>query len=144
MSLLPSLAVTASGLKAQKMQMDITSANLANAQTTRGPDGKPYQRISPVFEAVPLNFETALKDQIDVQLSEVKLAEIYKDPTPFQRVYDPGHPDADKKGFVELPNVNLVQEMTDMLMASRAYEANVTAFNTTKTMALKILDMAKV
>lgn len=144
MPLLPSLTISASGLKAQKIQMDITSANLANAQTTRGPDGKPYRRISPVFEAIPIQFETALKDAVGVELQEVNLKSIEKDQTPLSRVYDPGHPDADEKGFVEMPNVNLVQEMADMLLASRAYEANVTAFNTTKTMALKLLDLGKV
>lgn len=143
MSLIPALDISATGLKAQKFKMDLTSANLANAQTTRGPDGLPYKKVNPVFQAVPVSFETELHNEMGVNLQEVKLAGIQEDPTPFRRVYDPSHPDADQSGFVSMPNVNLVQEMADMLLASRAYEANVTAFNTSKTMALKLLDVGK-
>lgn len=143
MSLIPALDISASGLKAQKFKMDLTSANLANAQTTRGPDGLPFRKVNPVFEAVPVQFETDLHNEMGVQLNEVKLTGVQEDPTPFKRFYDPGHPDADQEGFVQMPNVNLIQEMADMLLASRAYEANITSFNTSKSMALKLLDIGK-
>jgi len=99
--------------------------------------------VFPVFEAKPIEFESELNNELGLELDEVKLTGLQKDPAPFKRVYDPGHPDADPKGFVSMPNINLVQEMADMLLASRAYEANVTAFNTTKNLAMKLLDVGK-
>lgn len=144
MTLIASFIVSSSGLEAQKIKMDLASSNLANVQTTRGPDGKPYRKVTPIFESVPIEFDGELQKEMGTPLQQVKLAGLEKDMTPLKRVYDPGHPDADDKGFVELPNVNLIQEMSDMLLASRAYEANVTAFNTTKTMALKSLDLGKI
>lgn len=143
MALLPALSISATGLQAQKLKMDLSSANLANAQTTRGPDGRPYSKVFPIFESVPTDFQNTLNKELGVELQEVKLTGFQQDTTPFKRVYDPGHPDADDTGFVSLPNVNLVEEMADMLLASRAYEANVTAFNSTKQMALKLLDVGK-
>lgn len=144
MSFIPAFKVSASGLAAQKIKMDLASTNLANAQTTRGPDGKAYRKAIPIFEAVPLKFENELQNAMDIKLEEVQLVGIQKDDSPLRKVYDPSHPDADPQGFLELPNVNLMKEMSDMLIASRAYEANVTAFNTTKNMALKLIDLGKV
>lgn len=143
MSFVTSFQVSASGLEAQRLRMDLASMNLANAQTTHGPDGKVYQKVKPVFETRPLEFGNALEKEMGIELQAVAVSSIQKDTTPPRRSYDPGHPDADKDGFVSLPNVNLMEEMADMMLASRAYEANVTAFNTTKGIALKALELGK-
>lgn len=143
MAFVPAFSLSTAGMNVQRIKMDITSSNLANAQTTRGPDGEPFRRIVPIFEAVPLEFDSELNKQLGVNLSQVKMTGFERDDAPFRRVYDPGHPDADGKGFVSLPNVNLIQEMSDMLLASRAYEANATAFNTTKGMVMKLFDIAR-
>ncbi|MCP5464763.1 MAG: flagellar basal body rod protein FlgC [Deltaproteobacteria bacterium] len=147
MTFIPSFKINASGLHAQKIKMDLSSANLANAQTTKAADGQPYRKATPIFEAVPLKFDEmvgAESQMMDgVNLETVEFRGVSRDDSPFKRVYDPSHPDADQTGFVKLPNINLMSEMADMLLASRAYEANVTAFNTTKNMALKVLDLGK-
>lgn len=143
MSLISAFEVTASGLSAQRLRMDIASTNLANAQTTRGPDGKPFSRLIPEFEAVAMENDPVFSADVNRVMAKVELNEIKKDQSPPKRVYDPGHPDADGLGFITLPNINLMQEMADLLMASRAYESNVTAFNTTKSMALKAIEIGK-
>ncbi len=143
MTFVPAFSLSTAGMNVQRVKMDVTSSNLANAQTTRGPDGEPYKRIIPIFEAVPLEFDNTLNNEMGVPLSQVKMTGFKRDDAPFRRVYDPGHPDADDTGFVSLPNVNLIQEMSDMLLASRAYEANATAFNTTKGMVMKLFDIAR-
>lgn len=144
MPFVPSFLISSSGLSVQKTKMDLASTNLANAQTTRAADGKTYRRAVGVFSAVPLGFETELQSQMGIELEKVQLAEVTRDPSPLKNVYDPSHPDANAQGFVQLPNVNVMQEMSELLLASRAYEANVTAFNTSKAMALKLLDIGKV
>lgn len=138
----PSFDISASGLEAQRMRMDLTSANLANAQTTRGPDGGPYKKMRPIFEAKPMEFEDAMAEA-NIELSTVAVAGIQKDDSKPRLVYDPAHPDANEKGFVALPNINLMEEMADMLLASRSYEANVTAFNMSKAMAMSALNLGK-
>lgn len=144
MSLISAFEITASGLSAQRLRMDLASTNLANAQTTKGPDGKPFSRLIPEFEAVPVEYDPVFTPEVNSVMSKVNLEQIKKDQSTPRRVYDPGHPDADPNGFVSLPNVNLMQEMADLMMASRAYESNVTAFNTTKSMALKAIEIGKV
>jgi flagellar basal-body rod protein FlgC len=144
MSFMPNFDITASALSAERLRMDVTSGNLANTQTTRGPDGQPYRKLMPVFEAQPIEFEDTLSGELNLQLSKVAVTGIEKDARPPKRVYDPGHPDADKDGYVSLPNINVMEEMADLMMASRTYEANVTAFNTSKQMVLKTLDIGRV
>jgi flagellar basal-body rod protein FlgC len=125
--------VAASGLSAERGRMNVIASNLANAHTTRGPDGSPYRRLDPVFVSQPVapgSFDPVLRS-----VQEVKLAGVRADGAPGTLVYDPGHPDADAKGYVEYPNVNVVTEMVNLMTASRAYEAGVTSIESLKTMA---------
>ena len=133
MGLFDALNVSASGMSAERLRMDVIASNLANANTTRGVDGRPYQRKEVVLEQGGSSFQQALDG--------VKVAGVVADPSPARRVYDPGHPDADPQGFVSLPNVTPVTEMVDMITASRGYEANVQAMNAAKSMFTKTLDV---
>jgi flagellar basal-body rod protein FlgC len=132
-------AISASGLRAQRLRMDVIAANLANAQSTRTPDGGPYRRHEVVLEAQPTS--GTFEDALNSSNPGVRVARIVADDRPPQLVFDPGHPDADAKGYVAMPNVNVVTEMVDMMAATRAYEANVAALNAAKTMAMKTLDI---
>ncbi len=138
MDFLSALKVSASGLSAERVRVNLAASNLANADATRGPDGKPYARLDPVLEAVP--FEQALGG---AELSSVGVAEIRKDDGPGRRVFSPSHPDADKDGFVTLPDVNPVHEIVNLMSAQKAYDANATAVDTLKTMAQRALEIAR-
>jgi flagellar basal-body rod protein FlgC len=154
MSFFDSLNISATGLTAERMQMDVTSENLANAETTKGADGQPYRRKDVVLQeagGATNDFASVLSG---IQgggsggtgagvTNGVKVAGIVDDSSPLKRIYDPGHPDADKDGYVTMPNVNTVTEMTDLISSSRAYEANVTAMQTAKTMFSKTLDILR-
>lgn len=135
------MEVAASGLSAERGRMNVIASNLANARTTRGANGLPYQRQDPVFQAkqvAPLAFDPILR-----QLNEVQMTGTRPDPTPGQLVYEPSHPDANAQGYVQYPNVNVVTEMVNLMTASRAYEAGVTSIESIKAMAraaLKIGD----
>lgn len=130
------LNVSASGLEAQRIRMNIIAGNLANAQSTRTPEGGPYRRKDVVFSEV-------LSSVTGNGPAEVRVSGIIEDQRPFQVVYDPQHPDADAEGYVQMPNVNLLEEMVNMMSASRSYEANVTAINSAKSMANKALEIGK-
>lgn len=145
MNFLSALNISGSGLTAQKMRMDIISQNIANADVTKTKSGGPYTRKMVVLRSMEgsTNFRSALDKASEVKAMGVKVDKILEDTAPFVPVYDPTHPDADKKGYVMMPNVNTTQEMVDMLGASRAYEANVTAFNASKSMALKALEIGR-
>ena len=136
-----SFKVCASGFAAQRAKMDVIISNLANVNTTRMPDGSPYKRQIAVFASEPVegSFDSVLGDS----LQEVKVKGIVEDTDCLKQVYDPGHPDADANGFVTMPDINSIVEMSDMIMANRAYEACVTAFDATKSMALKTLEIGK-
>jgi flagellar basal-body rod protein FlgC len=125
--------------------MDVTAENLANAQTTRGAAGGPYRRKAVVLqEATGSGFGSALAGAQGGQPpGGVQVGGITEDPSPPRKVYDPGHPDADAQGYVQLPNVEPVTEMVDLISASRAYEANVTAMQTAKSMFTKTLDLLR-
>ncbi|HTT69733.1 MAG TPA: flagellar basal body rod protein FlgC [Anaeromyxobacteraceae bacterium] len=140
MDFLSALHISASGLAAERVRVNLASSNLANAESTRGPDGKPYQRLDPVLEAVPFGEELAAAD--GAAPMGVQVAQVAKDPTPGRRVFDPSHPDADAKGFVTLPNVNPIHEVVNLMSASRSYDANSSALETLKTMAQRALDIA--
>ncbi|MCX7856708.1 MAG: flagellar basal body rod protein FlgC [Deltaproteobacteria bacterium] len=131
------LKISASALSAQKTRMEVVSSNLANIHTTRTEEGTPYRKKEVVF--VPENFNDTLKRRLE----GVKVQEIVESDKPFHRVYDPSHPDADKEGYVTYPNVNLIEEVTDMMDASRSYEANLNVINTTKEMIIKTLEIIK-
>ena len=144
MSFFDAIRIAASGLTAQRVRMDVTSENLANADTTQGAGGQPYQRQEVVLQQIG-GFGAALAGAMNQTPAAggVQVAGIVSDPTPNQLVYDPGNPDADSKGYVKMPNVNSVTEMVDMIDESRSYEANVTAMNTSKDMYQKTLDLLK-
>jgi flagellar basal-body rod protein FlgC len=146
MAFLNSINISASGLTAEKLRMDVISRNIANVNTTRTADGTPYRRQVVVFQEGDNNvsFSDYLNDASRRLIgSGVKVVGITEDDTPFKSVYDPGHPDADEKGYVEMPNVDVMTEMVNMISASRAYEANVTAINSAKSMALKALEIGR-
>jgi flagellar basal-body rod protein FlgC len=141
------LKITASGLTAQRLRMDVIAANVANAETTRTTEGGAYQRKLVVFRTdQPRNNFAPIGSRFTSEAAVtggVRVDGILSDDSPGHRVYDPDHPDADEEGFVTYPNVNIVTEMTDMLSATRSYEANVTVFNALKAMALKALDIGR-
>lgn len=145
MSIFKAMDISSSGLAAQRLRMNILSSNLANAQTTRTPEGGPYKRRDVVFTAQPLQgaFQDLLSGGHDGKLTEVKVTGIHEDPNPPRRVLDPTHQDADADGYVEMPNVNIMTEMVNMIAATRAYEANATALNDAKQMALKSLEIGR-
>lgn len=136
----------ASGLTAERLRMDVISNNIANANTTRTAKGGPYRRQLVVFE--PRSEQASFSQLLSKEMGDgagdgVKVVGITEDDSPTRMVYDPHHPDANQAGYVEMPNVNIVTEMVDMITATRAYEANVTAVNSAKSMALKALEIGK-
>ncbi len=136
--------ISASGMGAQRLRMDIIAGNIANIDTTRSEDGGPYRRKLPIFkERDGSLFSSILKNKTGQGGKGVEVSSIVEDSSPFKIVYNPSHPDANEDGLVALPNINLVNEMVDMIDASRAYEANVTAFNTLKSMAAKALEIGR-
>lgn len=133
MSLLKTMEISASGLTAQRLRLDIIASNLANAETTRTDEGVPYRRQVPVFREV--------LDRVSGMSKGVEVVGILRDNSPFRMVYDPGHPDANQGGYVLYPNVNPVVEMTDMISATRSFEANLTLITSAKSMFLKALEI---
>ena len=153
MSVFASLRTSASGLSAQRLRMDLISNNIANAETTRTAEGGAYRRQQVLFMPKVLGrlpfFEqlrgtSSLRGQVPgLELEGVQPLAVVEDQSPTRLVYDPAHPDANPDGFVEMPNVNIVTEMADMLSATRSYEANVTVFNAAKQMAQRAIDLAR-
>lgn len=135
MDLFRDLNISVSAILAQKVRLNTIASNMANIETTRTPEGGPYRRKDVVFQSVLMDEEQALEG--------VEVAEVVEDPSPFKVVYDPSHPDADERGYVLMPNVNMIEEMVNMVLTTRAYEANVNAFNITKTMYLKALELGR-
>lgn len=144
MNIFNTLKVSASGLSAERLRMDLIADNIANAETTRTEKGGPYRRKLAVFTPQK-NFESILQRELEAE--GVKVQRIIEDKAPFRLVYNPSHPDAKpdgpQKGYVEMPNIDIVTEMVDMIGATRAYEANVTALNAAKSMALKALEIGR-
>jgi len=136
-----SLRISSSGLSAERLRMDTIASNIANATTTRGEDGQPYRRKIAVFEE---NLTKEINNNSkEANLNGVKAIGIVDDDSELRRVYDPTHPDADLEGYVLMPNVNILNEMADMIAATRAYEANVTAINSEKSMFMKALEIGR-
>lgn len=133
-----SFDISASGIFAQRVRMDIIANNIANAESTRTADGEPYRRQTVSFRAL---YEDAAGRQ--VVPAGVCVDGIFEDPTDYRLVYDPGHPDADASGYVKMPNVNVVEEMVDMVSATRAYEANVAALNAAKSMISTAIELGR-
>ncbi|HVI18567.1 MAG TPA: flagellar basal body rod protein FlgC [Gaiellales bacterium] len=148
MGLFDALNISGTGLSAERLRMDVTAENLANAQTTRGANGGPYRRkVVTLQEANGGGFDTALAAAQSSQPGSapggVEVSGIAEDSAPDRMVYDPGHPDADANGYVKMPNVNPVSEMVDLISSSRAYEADVTAMQAAKSMFSKTLDILR-
>ena len=148
MGMFDALNVSATGLTAERLRMDVTAENLANAQTTRGANGQAYRRKEVVLQETPGSFGASLSAAMggsgNGSSGGVQVAGIVQDTTsPLKRVYDPGHPDADAQGYVSMPNVDTVTEMVDLISAQRAYEANVTAMQSAKQMFSRTLDLLR-
>ncbi|TSK04602.1 MAG: flagellar basal body rod protein FlgC [Geobacter sp.] len=145
MDFFTSMDISASALAAERTRMNLISSNLANVNSTRTAEGGPYRRKDAVFTATPLkeagSFGAALSRANDAR--SVQVTQVNEDPRPPRMQYEPGHPDADPNGYVAYPNINVVEEMADMITASRSYEANITATNAAKSMALKTLDLLR-
>jgi flagellar basal-body rod protein FlgC len=146
MDMMAGLHASFSGLQAQRARMNIIASNLANAEVTRTPEGGPYQRKEVIFAALPpaASFEELLQGHLKDGVSEVRVVDITSAPNDMRLVYDPEHPDANAQGYVAYPNINVLQEMADLVAASRLYEANVTAINATKDMMLRALQIGRV
>jgi flagellar basal-body rod protein FlgC len=129
---------SASALDVQRARMEVAVSNLANAESTRGPDGQPYRRRAVVLETVQPDGEP-----FSVQAAGVRVAEVVQDQAEFRRRYEPSHPDADENGFVAVPNVDVPEEMVDMLGAARAYQANLTAIGLIRDTVQRALDLAR-
>jgi len=145
MGVFSGMNISATGMTAQRTRLDIISENIANVNTTRDADGNVYRRKSVIFQEKGYpSFDEVLLGTNGYIGQGVKITRIFEDEeTDCRMVYDPSHPDANEDGYVTYPNVNTVTEMTDMIDASRAFEANVTAFNATKNMQLKALELGK-
>ncbi len=145
MDLFTAMDTSSSALSAERTRMNLISSNLANVNTTRTPEGGPYKRKDAVFSATPVvdGFGRALDGATGKHLRQVSVTEIVEDKSAPRMQYDPGHPDADPQGYVAMPNVNVVEEMADMITATRVYEANVMTAQAAKNMALKTLEISK-
>ena len=141
MNLLTALDVNASGLTAQRQRVEVSSANLANSQTTRTEEGGAYRRKDVVFQAS--SFHDSLGSAMSQGVTGVEVSGVVEDSRPFDRRYEPGHPDADKEGYVSYPNVNAMEEMANLVEAARSYEANLAAIGIVKTMINRTLDIGR-
>jgi flagellar basal-body rod protein FlgC len=136
------MEISASGLSAQRTRLNTIASNLANAQTTQTAQGGPYRRVDPVFEAIALDKMRALSAS-ERSVSMVRVARVVSDPRPGPLVYSPDHPHANPAGYVQYPNVNVVEEMVNMITASRAYEAGISALKATETMANSAIGLGR-
>lgn len=145
MDFFSSMNVSSSALTAERTRMNLISSNLANANATRTPEGGPYKRKDAVFAATPVEsrFTRALDNATGREVRQVEVMQIIEDQNQPRMQFDPSHPDANPQGYVAMPNVNVVEEMADMINATRTYEANVTAVQAAKSMALKTLEISK-
>ncbi len=152
MAFLGSMNIVGSGLTAQQLRLDVISENITNLNTTRTENGDgPYRRKVVVFEAESgrNDFRMAMASAMGAsnrgyeRTGGVKVVEIAEDPSPFTISYDPTHPDADEEGYLEMPNITLVKEITDAMAATQAYSANVTAFNTLKAVVARGMDIGR-
>jgi len=144
--LFTSMHISSAGMSAQRSRMDIVAENIANAESTKTRGGGPFRRSQVIFETVGQNsdFNSVFRGHLSHNGPQsVKVAEITKDPSPFNQIFDPSHPDADANGMVSMPNVNTIEEMVDMNSAARSFEANVTTMDASKRMFLKALELLR-
>ena len=144
MDFLTSMKIGASGLTAQRLRMDTIASNMANIETTRTPEGGPYKRKDVMFTALPLNeFATTLEDALADHVRQVAVTEVVEDQSPPTMIFNPNHPDANTEGYVAMPNINLMEEMVNLINATRSFEANVQSINAAKSMALRAIDLGR-
>lgn len=139
MGLINTFGISASGLVAQRVRLQTVASNMANARTTRTPEGGPYVRQLPVLQAVSNDFGS----ELDRELSRVEVADVVDSTEPFVLVYEPGHPDADASGYVRFPNVDVLKEMVDLMTTARTYEANTNVVDVTKRLAMAAIDIGR-
>ena len=142
MSFLTALDISANGMSAERLRINVISSNIANINTTKTPEGGPYRRKDVIFEATPVNSENSFENQL--QLETVKVKNIVEDSRPPILKYDPSNPDADKDGYVKMPNINLMEEMVNLINASRSYEANVQVMRSAKEMITRTIDILRI
>ncbi len=143
MDILTTFKVNASALKANSIRLNTISSNLANIETTSTPEGGPYKKKSVYFESKPISFQEQLNSNLKNSVQGVEVTKILEDQEPPRKVYNPSHPDAGPDGYVEMPNISVLEETVDMMSATRAYQANVTAIKSAKRMALKALEIGR-
>lgn len=145
MDLLKSMKISSSGLSANRKRVEAISSNIANAQTTRTAEGGPYRRKEVVFGSEPArdSFSDILEGEVDLDAQTVHATEVVNSNDPPILKYDPTHVDANEEGYVAMPNINVMKEMANMISAQRAYEANISALNTSKGMAMKALEIGR-
>lgn len=145
MDFLSSMRISSSGLSVQRKRMETISSNLANIETTRTPEGGPYRRKDVVITALPLEdeFGQSLSRELQSNVNKVVVTDIVEDQDEPRLEFQPNHPDSNELGYVAKPNINLMSEMVDLMTASRSYEANVTAINASKNMALRAIDLGR-
>lgn len=143
MDILNTFKISSSALKANSIRLDTISSNMANVETTSTPEGGPYKKKSVYFQSAPLTFQQQLDTNMQKSAQGVEVTKIVEDQSEPRKVYDPSHPDAAEDGYVSMPNVNIMEEMVDMMSATRAYQANVTTIQSAKRMALKALEIGR-
>jgi flagellar basal-body rod protein FlgC len=143
MDILNTFKISGSAMQAQSQRLDTISSNLANIETTSTPEGGPYKKKSVYFQSTPLSFQNQLDNSLRQSTQGVKVTKIIEDQRPPRKIYDPAHPDADGEGYVAMPNVNHMEEMVDMMSATRSYQANATVVKSAKRMALKALEIGR-
>jgi flagellar basal-body rod protein FlgC len=145
MDFMTAMRVSSSGMTAQRTRMNTISSNIANVNTTQTPEGGPYRRKEAIFEAIPeqRTFGEILVDKGHRNVNRVQVTDIHVDTKAPLLKYEPDHPDANADGYVAYPNINLMEEMANMIQATRSYEANISAFNSSKNMALDAIDLGR-
>jgi flagellar basal-body rod protein FlgC len=145
MDFLTSMKISSSGLSAQRKRMETISSNLANIETTRTPEGGPYRRKDVVLSAMPLEneFGSVLQNEFGGNVKQALVTDVIEDQSEPKLVFKPDHPDANEAGYVGMPNIDLMSEMVNMMSATRSFEANVTAINAAKSMALRAIDLGR-
>ena len=143
MDILNTFKISGSAMRAQSQRLDTISSNLANVETTSTPEGGPYKKKSVFFQSTPMSFQEQLDGNLRNSTQGVKVTKMVEDQTAPRKAYNPSHPDANVDGYVEMPNINVMEEMVDMMSATRSYQANATAIKSAKRMALKALEIGR-
>lgn len=145
MDFLTAMRISSSGLNVQRQRMEAISSNLANVETTRTPEGGPYRKKSVVVTALPMenDFSAVLKNELGDALNQALVTQVVRDQTEPRTIFNPSHPDANAEGYVSMPNIDVISEIVDMVTTTRSFEANVTAMNAAKAMALRAIELGR-